>query len=336
MIYGTNYRKTILFLLSVIAFLTRCPLLYADIIEIDSLEQAQDQLLTADTTMLVIFDMDLTLLAPTEKMFYLGCRDINDYDLSDRDLVSQMIKNLKEMCPSQNSAGNLSKFNAAVCAKIHFTSVEAITAPLIKQLQAHGIKIIVLTNRYTGPYGSIKRLQDWHVENLHEVGLDFSPSFPVKEIVFENFESKNTLHPLYYHGILCSVGNPKGKVLATFLDKINLKPHKIIFFDDSYQCCKSVADEMGQRAIPTQCYYYKAIYKEKIKLDHTVTQYQFDHWIKHEEFLTEKEVIEKLAKRSNANLIPKFAEHYTLNTFAKKSMPHQFLRQNIQSSVRPE
>ena len=142
-------------------------------------------------------------------------------------------------------------------------------------------------------------MQKWRFNNLKQINLDFSKSFDLQDAEFDNFKKQFGFPPSFYKGILCSASNPKGKVLEAFLNKVNWRPNKILFFDDTYEECKSVADEMKKLGIPVQSYWYRNVFKNKIKLNQDAMKYQFDHVIKHEEFLTEKEALEKMKIRTN-------------------------------------
>lgn len=270
-----------------------------DIQEIDSLMKAQDELSNADTATLIIFDMDDTLLVPSEKICYLDYRETNDFDPADRDFVTQMRQNLKKLFDAQNSPTYQIKLFSSVWGKMHFSPVEPTSVFTIRQLQARGAKVVALTAINTGKFGAIENMQEWRLDNLREVGLDFGDSFTTKEISFEHLTPHNDNPPVYYHGILCSAGSTKGKVLAAFLDSVDFKPSKILFFDDVYKHCISVADEMKKSGIAVQCYHYRAAYKEKIKFNQAVVQHQFDHWVKHEEFLTEEEALSIIGNSSS-------------------------------------
>jgi hypothetical protein len=263
----------------------------SDIKEIETLSQAQEELAVADDKTLVVFDMDDTLIVPTEKMFYLLYKKNEDFDPSDVDFVKLLRDDFRKIATSKNDPEYLNKLSSAVYAKTIFTPVEERTVSTIKDLQNKDVNVIVLTSSNTGKFFSIENMQQWREHNLNQIGLDFSKSFDQQEIIFENFDKQFGFYPVFYKGILCAAGNPKGKVLATFLDKMGKKIDKVIFFDDIYHHCQSVDSEMKKRSIPIQCYWYKAACKNKIKLNQKVVKAQFDYWIAHEEFLTEEEAL---------------------------------------------
>ena len=196
-----------------------------NITEINSLQEALNSLKHLNKNALVLFDIDRTLIARNE------CHNL-DSDIS------------------------------AVSA------VETITAPIIKELQHRGIKVIALTRgtnntiptKYvTGTHGIIESAQDWRYTKLLLVGINFSTSFPISEIVFNQLPIvRGSSHPMFYKGILLTAGNDKGIVLDTFLNFIKWRPSKIVFFDDKKKHLDAVQREMKQRDIPFQGYWYHA------------------------------------------------------------------------------
>lgn len=192
-----------------------------NIIEINSLSQALGTLHYLNNKSLVLFDIDKTLV--TKNRGY--------------DLDSPLVK-----------------------------AVEPITAQVIKEMQERGIKVMALTRgtnpiipiQYkTGKHGIIESAQDWRYAKLLLIGIDFSTSFPVGKIVFQQLPIlRGKTHPMFYKGILFSAGNDKGVVLGTFLDYIQWKPSKIVFFDDKKEHLDTVGTEMKKRNIPYQGYWY--------------------------------------------------------------------------------
>ena len=125
----------------------------------------------------------------------------------------------------------------------------------------------------------------------------FENSFDIHhDIEFTKLSKQFGFHPVYHKGILCAANNPKGKVLKAFFNKINWQPKKVLFFDDEYNNCKSVAKEMKHIEINTQCYWYHAEFNKKKKINQRVMAYQCNHLTQTGEFLTEKEVAEILEK----------------------------------------
>lgn len=290
----TLRRLNLYLLASLLLFLPACSLFESNIKEIDSLSQANSELASADQGTLVVFDMDDTLIEPEEKIFHLIYRNINDFAPSDTDFIKQLRHKFEKIATEKNDSEYLNKLTCAVFAKTKFIPVEQQATTIVKDLQTRGIKVVALTASNAGRFIGIERMEKWRQSNLNQVGLDFSASFNVKEIIFDSLKKMFGFYPVFYNGILCAAGNPKGKVLAAFFEKIGWKPKKVIFFDDGYHHCKSVSAEMMALSLPVQCFWYRAAYKRKIKLDHDVVKAQLDHWIEHEEFLNENEVREKM------------------------------------------
>ena len=169
--------------------------------------------------------------------------------------------------------------------------IEPEIVEIIKQLQARGVKVIALTHMMTGSLRRtlIPSLPQWRWEKLHEVGIDFTPSFDQEKIWLTNLTSKANRHPVYYKGILLTDDFSKEVVLGEFLGVMGLKPNKVIFFDDRPNYVKSVQDEMKKQGIAFQGYIYKAIDTLPKKFDQKVLDYQLQYLKEHDEFISDKQ-----------------------------------------------
>ncbi len=288
-----SFRRFLLLSIPIL-FLPSCSLFKADIKEIDSLTQVENELHKMGKNDLVVFDMDHTIINPQESVFNLLYEPASIFDSSDQNFIKEIRTEWQALRISKGE-NYFNKLLSAVWEKTFFKPVESNTVPIIKDLQNRGIKVIALTSSNTGKFGVIENMQQWRLSNLHQVGLDFSASFELQETEFKNLPPQFGFHPIFYKGILCSAGNPKGKMLAAFLEKIGFQPKKILFFDDNIEQCKSVDREMKKLSISVQCYCYRAAFKNKIKLNQKVVRYQSDHWIEQEAFIPEKEVLEMLS-----------------------------------------
>ncbi len=287
-------------LLAITLLLPSCTWFSSDIQKIDSLAQAEQELNKATPNTLVVFDMDQTLMNPTEQLFEVMFRPITEFDLADRTFLMHLRKKYPEVAQGHDSTRRI-QFLSALFAKMAFTPVEKITVPLISALQARGVKVIALTSINTGTFGSIKSMQEWRLCNLHQLGLDFSTSFVQQEIEFTNLPKEYGFYPVFYHGIICAALNLKGPMLAAFLECIDWRPTNILFFDDHKEQCESVAHEMKKLGIPTISYWYRAAYLNKIKLDQQTIQRQIDYWAAHKVFLSSQE-ISKTASANNPQI----------------------------------
>lgn len=269
---------------------TSCSLFSSNITEIDSITQAQEELQRAGNKTLVVFDMDETLIIRADSMVHVLYKDIKNFDPTDADFAKQLREDLEKFTASKKDPESLNKKLAlAVSLQARFIPVEAKAVEIIKNLQARKVRVVALTAA-----SAKKSVQKDRLSHLHQIGLDFSDSFALKEAGFDKFPKKFKFRPAFCYGILCTSEVPKGEVLAAFLDKIGWKPDKVIFFDDYHHHCESVDGEMSKRGIPARCYWYRAVFKNKTKLNQKVVKYQFDYWMKYQDFVPENEALRVL------------------------------------------
>lgn len=278
-------------LLGVILLLPSCAWFSSDVQKIDTITQAEQELSTATPNTLVVFDMDQTLINPTEQLFNILCLPISCFDLADHAFIRELCANHPVLQSASNDFYNQPAFVSVILEKNAFIPTEQKSIKILQDAQKRGVRVIALTAASTGTLGSIKNMPAQRVHNLQQIGLDFSASFTEKEFEFVNLFTDHKNPPAFYHGVLCASRNPKGLVLKAFFEKINWHPEKILFFDDNKEQCESVAREMKKLNIPTISYWYRAAYQKKIKLDQQVIQCQMDHWTRHKEFLSTPEIL---------------------------------------------
>lgn len=280
--------KSVIIMISITTLPVRS-MLNAEVITIDSISQLAKDFDSFDTQTLVAFDLDDTVINSKNSMFYLLYRNLEDFDDAHKDFIIKLRQNFNQLDPDINKTEYCNIFASAVFAKTDFIPTENNTVETITKLQDKNIKVVGLTASNTGKYGFVENMQKWRDITLNKVGLDFSKSFDIQDIEFDNLKKVFGYYPAYYKGVLSAARNPKGKVLLEFFKKINWQPKKLIFVDDSYANCIEVEQEMQKIGIITKCFCYKAAYINKIKINESVVQKQVEHWLKFNSFLSEEE-----------------------------------------------
>ena len=173
---------------------------------------------------------------------------------------------------------------------------------IIKQLKKRGTKIIALTNGESGRLGVIENFSDFRLQEFEELGLNFSDSFPTTKSL--EIQVKAPTHdgmlPLFKRGIICGNRVDKGQVLASFLCQLQWKPKRVIFIDDDKKFVTQVAVAMKQEEIDFLGLHYikQKLEAETTTIDLTVADFQFNHLLKHDEWLSDEQV-KKLNKKSS-------------------------------------
>jgi len=175
----------------------------------------------ADENTLAIFDVDMVLVQPSNPAFQMA--------------------NIKRFGAIANSIMN----DIPLEKKMIFFCLMTITSETIlidtkmpqflKQLHSKKVPTMALTANLTGEFFDIKNMQQWRLESLQKLGIDFSRSSPsASSFVFHELASYRGNYSSYSNGVLFVNGIEvsKGEALLSFFDKAGYKPHKIIFVDD--------------------------------------------------------------------------------------------------------
>ncbi|MFC1842924.1 DUF2608 domain-containing protein [Candidatus Dependentiae bacterium] len=262
--------------------LTSCSQKKSTIQEITSIKQAQNELDQADKDTLIIFDVDDTLTYKAANIIFQPWFRKTE---EGKKFWAQVIKHSK----SQENPLD-SKLHVLIKRMINNVDqpIEPGVVNLIKTLQGRGLTVIALTHCITGFVGGTL-IQKLRYEKLLEVGIDFSSSFEQKEVCLTHLTSHANRHPLFYNGILLTDAFAKGPVLAEFLDVMQLKPKKVIFFDDNESYVKSVQEEMKKRGIIFKGFVYRAIDKLPPQdFDQKILDYQLKYLKEHDEIISDK------------------------------------------------
>jgi hypothetical protein len=95
-------------------------------------------------------------------------------------------------------------------------------------------KMLACSSYLTGKIGA-DFLEEDLFQSLRSLGVDFSSSFPDLPPSFslDGFPAYRKNLPMFYHGILLTNYQRKGKVIFSFLQKASYKPSRIIMVDNN-------------------------------------------------------------------------------------------------------
>lgn len=261
---------------------------------LDSIRQSIEK---TDKQTLVIFDIDDVVIIAEDQIL----------QPQNKTELDELNKKLKE---------NRSENDAQKLWSIAFQSrksklIDPNILEIFKILKARAIKTILLTNAWTGPFGKIAALEDWRIQEMKNLGIDLSWSFPnVHTIVFKDI-AKEAAYPLettvsnsvkskenqdpnrlpvFKQGVLLTSNRAKGYLLKAFLEKIHWHPKRIIFIDDKLKNLKSVRDFCDQAGIEFLGFHYTSVENRKtVPLNKERAKCQFEVLEKEEKWLGDQE-----------------------------------------------
>lgn len=195
------------------------------------MRQIESYLNEMDETTLVVFDVDLVLLVPSNPFFQPG----NYLSLGKRikEITATLSKEERDL------------FVTLIVTDSPSTLLDAEAPALIERIFSQGAKAIALTAVLTGAIDGTPSLEQWRYQVLKELGIDFSAAFPdCPALTFEEFPAYRGYQPVFSQGILYTNGeqmpNMKGQVLRRFLEGLDWLPSRIVFIDDRRENLDSV------------------------------------------------------------------------------------------------
>ncbi len=168
--------------------------------------------------------------------------------------------------------------------------IDSTTPQLIDELQRKNIKVIALTAAFTGQRGIIESYEDWRINQLAKVGIDFSKAFPLDEPLMLQTD-QHTTPILAKKGILfAGTYHAKSCTLDAFLAKINHHPQHIIFIDDKREWIDDIDAYCTLTGIQFTGLHYTGAQRMDQAVNTAVAEFQMRHLIENEAWLNDAEV----------------------------------------------
>lgn len=214
----------------------------------------------AQSSDLVIFDVDDVLFQPTDAVM----------QRQNRSFLRDQVAIYKDKLTNEEFQCRLSQL--WLQRPIQVIDEKIVT--LIEDLQCKHIRVAALTNCFTQSYGEIESMEKWRQSELHQQGYHLDKSWPdIPNHVFDQILSTNTtniiqtsLRPaVFYQGILQTSGCTKGELLKAFLVYSQLKPQKIYFVDDKLSMLESVQETAIEFGIEFQGIHFTAVEAKNTK-----------------------------------------------------------------------
>lgn len=205
----------------------------AEVVEIESMKEIQPKL---EPGTLVVFDIDNTLVEPLGN---IGSDQWYYY------LVKAVARDDAKLTPEQ-AEEKAAEVWTRTLGTVTVKPVEELTPPLIRHIQARGLKTMALTARGREDAAAT-------FAQLKAIGVDLA-SQPVhgKD---RDAEEKG----FYSRGVFFAGEGPdKGVALARFLKAIGLAPKAVVFVDDKPHHAKNVDRALTAAGIPVTAFRYGA------------------------------------------------------------------------------
>jgi hypothetical protein len=212
--------------------------------QINSFQEALPELKQCEKTF-VLFDIDDVLISTTDKLSAIMGHSPFSLFIKLRAIIRY---------PQLVFRRNWEHYYSIMWRQTKWFIIEPDIVEIIHNLKKQNCIVLGLTSMETGSYGVINNFPKWRSIILKNFGLEFSQDFP--NTVFDSLPSYRNNYPELYDGFLCCNQQPKGSVLAAFLDHFKVHPAKIIFFDDSIDNLISVEDTCIQRSTLFKGFHY--------------------------------------------------------------------------------
>ena len=201
----------------------------SEIKEITNMKDLFNYLSEAHSKTLVIFDVDMVLVQPSDPAF----------QMANMKRFSSIAKRIMKEVPSEKQITFLSLMTLSSCPIL----IDDHMPQYLEQIIEKKIPMMAMTANLTGEFNTIRCMEKWRVASLQRLGIHFSRSAPYQSsLVFDHLPSYRGYYSTYLEGILFVNGTQvsKGEALLSFFEKANFYPHQVVFIDDREDNLKSV------------------------------------------------------------------------------------------------
>ena len=225
----------------------------AKIIQTNDIKIIENILKLADRDTLVIFDVDDVLLVPNDKIL----------QTPNKKYLEKLNSKLEQTVGQKDAK----IFYSIIFDQRQNGPLDARMKNVILELQSREIKVLALTNCFTGQFGNIKSMEAWRYRELSKNGYNFEKSWKeLEDKVFDKlkeidngYSAKTNLLPMFMKGIVFTSSLSKGKAFEAFLKHAQFIPKKVIFIDDKKKHLESVQEAALRNRIQFMGIEYTAI-----------------------------------------------------------------------------
>ncbi len=235
------------------------------VIHYDNWEDINSQLARIKPTTVVILNIEDVIVQPVDQILQSRHRAFK------QKLVRHLEGSLHE-----NEAEDV------LSLQIHAEHLELVDTKVLEvldSLKRNNVKVIVMSNSWTGGYGLIPSLEDLRLNKLKALGIDFTWSLGYTSIpiIFDNYKTTNPKRlPRYTHGVLFTCHMAKGEVLESLFTRMKWIPQEILYIDSLRKHIDSVGSFCQKHSISfTAILYDAALQKDSSELNHNRADLQF-------------------------------------------------------------
>lgn len=241
------------------------------IYEVDDLSLFEIEAYKLNNQSLVLFDIDNTLITPKDMALkpcgsYLRKRYLHVLEPKRREWLQSI-----------------------VALEGNEELMDPLFPILIKQMQNKRVPVLGFTALETGVYGKMNCVEDWRLNRLKTLNMDFSKTFSDHAITLTEATPYNGYYPLFKNGVLFTNRQIKGEILTLFLKRLGWQPDKILFMDDSIEQLKSVEVAANALNIEFMGFHYITDKTRPYELDEKLCEFQFQNLIEKEIWLSDTE-----------------------------------------------
>lgn len=245
----------------------------SEVVSVDDLGQIIQELMSLAPDVLVLFDVDSTLVVPDDAIL----RPAGE-KLLDSLLGGDKVQNLP--------TGRRYVFREILLSAKN-SLVDSQSVGLIRSLQDRGIPVAAFTAVPRGKVGKVESVADRRIEELKQLGFDFGLPFAGLALELPKSPDKD-FSPIFKEGILFASLHPKGDTLKNFLRATGWQPKRVVLIDDQLEYVQVVGQTLQELGIPYTGYHYTGAAKLPCELNPEWAEFQVRTFIEKGEWIVDR------------------------------------------------
>lgn len=255
----------------------------ARIINADKFDQVAQILETAGPTTLIILDVGNVLLRPSDSIRMS----------KNRSQYNKFIDDMRKKFGNKKAE----ELESIIWRDGKLIPVSFQFSKAIKDAEAKGARVLVVTDRWNGSYGVIPSLEKDLILKIKQLGYNFKSDW-LERNNFRLGDKKAPCQPLFKDFIILTCDQHKGNVLKEFLDVVKYRPSHIIFIDDNAEHIKEISEVLNDIGVRNfdGIRYTEANKSNVFDLDQKAVNLQFSILAKDRKWISEDEAKELLKR----------------------------------------
>lgn len=252
--------------------------LFGEVLTVENFDRLEKEVENLDEQSLLIMDIDYTLVIPKDMIMRPIARKMRNKILKDKKV------DLFHLTDREKDAFSI-LYNEY---EVMLTDPRILS--ILERARENKVSMMAMTASLTGPFGLIPSIEEYRLNQLINLGIDFRDVAPYSESLHFHEYKIFYRSPTYCNGILFSDLMPKSSVFASFLKKIGVYSFKkVVFVDDRKDYLHSIEKILENEGVQFLGLHYVGMSCLPDKPIEEIGKLQFQYLFEHQKWIDDEQ-----------------------------------------------